>query len=44
MDEMDSVIKTIPGIGTLNGAMIIVEIEDLSRFKKSCQLLALTSR
>lgn len=40
MNKMDSVIKTIPGIGTLNGAMIIGEIGDISRFDKPCQLLA----
>ena len=40
MDKLDSVIKTIPGIGSLNGAMIIGEIGDISRFKKPCQLLA----
>lgn len=40
MDNMDSVIKTIPGIGNLNGAMIIGEIGDVSRFEKPCQLLA----
>lgn len=40
MDRMDSVIKTIPGIGTLNGAMILGEIGDISRFEKPCQLLA----
>ena len=40
MDKIDSVIKTIPGIGTLNGAMIIGEIGDISRFEKPCQLLA----
>lgn len=40
MDKMDSVIKTIPGIGALNGAMIIGEIGDISRFEKPCQLLA----
>ena len=40
MDKMDSVIKTIPGIGYLNGAMIIGEIGDISRFEKPCQLLA----
>ena len=40
MDRMDSVIKTIPGIGYLNGAMIIGEIGDISRFEKPCQLLA----
>ena len=40
MDKLDSVIKTIPGIGSLNGAMIIGEIGDISRFNKPCQLLA----
>ena len=40
MTQMDSVIKTIPGIGFLNGAMIIGEIGDISRFQKPCQLLA----
>ena len=40
MYRMDSVIKTIPGIGYLNGAMIIGEIGDISRFEKPCQLLA----
>lgn len=40
MDTMDSVIKTIPGIGTLNGSMIIGEIGDINRFEKPCQLLA----
>lgn len=40
MDKMDSVIKTIPGIGYLNGAMIIGEIGNISRFEKPCQLLA----
>lgn len=40
MEQMNSVIKTIPGIGNLNGAMIIGEIGDINRFKKPCQLLA----
>ena len=40
MNRMDSVIKTIPGIGALNGAMILGEIGDISRFEKPCQLLA----
>lgn len=40
MDKIDSVIKTIPGIGYLNGAMIIGEISDIARFEKPCQLLA----
>lgn len=40
MDEMDSVIKTVPGIGSLNGATILGEIGDIHRFHSSCQLLA----
>ena len=40
MEKIDSVIKTIPGIGSLNGAMIIGEIGDITRFQKPCQLLA----
>ena len=40
MERIDSVIKTIPGIGSLNGAMIIGEIGDITRFQKTCQLLA----
>jgi len=40
MDKIDSVIKTVPGIGSLNGAMIIGEIGDINRFEKTCQLLA----
>ena len=40
MEKMDSVIKTIPGVGVINGAMIIGEIGDISRFDKPCQLLA----
>lgn len=40
MEKIDSVIKSIPGIGNLNGAMIIGEIGDISRFEKPCQLLA----
>lgn len=40
MNTLDSVIKTIPGIGALNGAMILGEIGDISRFDKPCQLLA----
>jgi len=40
MDSIDSVIKTIPGIGNLNGAMILGEIGDINRFDKPCQLLA----
>jgi len=40
MGRLDSVIKTIPGIGSINGAMIIGEIGDITRFEKPCQLLA----
>ena len=40
MNKIDSVIKTVPGIGSLNGAMIIGEIGDINRFEKTCQLLA----
>lgn len=40
MLQMDSVINSIPGIGYLNGAMILGEIGDISRFEKPCQLLA----
>lgn len=40
MDKLDSVIKTIPGVGFLNGAMIIGEIGNITRFEKPCQLLA----
>ena len=40
MNNMDSVIKTIPGIGNINGAMILGEIGDFHRFEKPCQLLA----
>lgn len=40
MEHMDSVIKTIPGIGNLNGAMIIGEIGEIRRFEKPGQLLA----
>lgn len=40
MDKIDSVIKTVPGIGSLNGSMIIGEIGDINRFEKTCQLLA----
>lgn len=39
-DIMDSVIKTIPGIGNLNGGMIIGEIGDIHRFESPCKLLA----
>lgn len=35
MNELDSVIMTVPGIGKLNGAMIISEIGDIKRFYHS---------
>ena len=37
---LDSVIMTIPGIGYVNGGMILGEIGDIHRFRKPCQLLA----
>ena len=38
--SLDSVIMTIPGIGYVNGGMILGEIGDIRRFSKPCQLLA----
>ena len=40
MEEINSVVKTVPGIGSLNGAMIISEIGDINRFESPCKLLA----
>ena len=40
MEEAPSVIKTIPGLGNLNGAMILGEVSDIHRFHSPCQLLA----
>lgn len=40
MLDMNSVILTIPGIGFLNGAMILGEIGDISRFTNPSKLLA----
>jgi len=40
MDELDSVIMTVPGIGKLNGAMILGEIGDIHRFSHHSKLLA----
>ena len=37
---LDSVIMTIPGIGYINGGMILGEIGNPHRFSKPCQLLA----
>lgn len=36
MEKIYFVIKTIPGIGSLNGSMIIGEIGDITRFQKPC--------
>ncbi len=36
----DSVIMTIPGIGYVNGGMILGEIGDIHRFSSPCKLLA----
>ena len=38
--SLDSVIMTIPGIGPINGGMIIGEIGDINRFSKPRKLLA----
>lgn len=40
MDEIDSPILSIPGIGYTLGAMIIAEIGDIHRFSKPAKLLA----
>ena len=40
MKYMDSVIMTIPGIGPINGGMILGEIGDIHRFPSHRQLLA----
>lgn len=40
MEFNDSVIMTIPGIGYINGGMILGEIGDIHRFSKPHQLLA----
>lgn len=40
MLDMNSVISSIPGIGFLNGAMILGEIGDISRFSTPSKLLA----
>lgn len=40
MANLDSVIMTVPGIGYLNGAMILGEIGDVHRFKTPGKLLA----
>lgn len=38
--SLDSVIMTIPGIGPINGGMILGEIGDINRFSKPSKLLA----
>lgn len=40
MKDFDSVIMTIPGIGYLNGAMILGEIGEISRFSHPSKVLA----
>lgn len=40
MRDLNSIILTIPGIGLLNGAMILGEIGDISRFSNPSKLLA----
>lgn len=40
MDKINSVIMSVPGIGFINGAMIIGEIGDINRFGSPCKLLA----
>ena len=40
VESLDSVIMTIPGIGPINGGMILGEIGDINRFSKSRKLLA----
>jgi transposase len=38
--DIDTVLKTIPGIGVIDGAMIYSEIGDITRFRKPDQLIA----
>lgn len=40
MSELDSVIMSIPGIGAIDGAMILGEIGNIDRFASPCKLLA----
>ena len=40
MDELDSVILSIPGIGYSLGAIILSEISDINNFSEPCKLLA----
>ncbi len=39
-DEINSVIKTIPGVASVNGAMILGEIGDVNRFSNPAKLLS----
>lgn len=40
MQELNSVIMTIPGISYIDGTMILGEIGNINRFSKPCKLLA----
>ncbi|GEK90372.1 Transposase [Alkalibacterium putridalgicola] len=40
MDDIDSVIETIPGIGPINGATILGEIGDINKFSSPAKLVA----
>lgn len=40
MQQLDSVIMSVPGIGAIDGAIILGEIGNIDRFDKPCKLLA----
>ena len=40
MEQIDSVLMTVPGIGAIDAAMILGEIGNINRFDKPCKLLA----
>ena len=40
LEQMDSVITTIPGIGPVTGATILAEIGDINRFQTAAKLVA----
>lgn len=40
MRSINSVLMTVPGIGAVNTACILGEIDDIRRFSKPCKLLA----
>lgn len=40
MEQIDSVLMTVPGIGAIDAAMILGEIGNIDRFDKPCKLLA----